>query len=160
MEIDFFFSFVWHKILVLIFNMFIYVKVGHSKFVEMHGNASDFYWSTLVFYTWHRVNISIYLSNCIHTDMCKRKKKIYTFHTPAGDKKRSCAKSLTQINKWTQLRVSFIKQSLPLRTEDLLLLIMILMITFLNILCYKFVFSVHRVSMYPLALILFFEINV
>ena len=28
-------------------------------------------------------NILIYLSNCIHTDMCKRKKKIYTFHTPA-----------------------------------------------------------------------------
>jgi hypothetical protein len=54
-----FFSFVWHKILVLIFNMFIYAKVGHSKFVEMHGNASDFYWSTLVFYTRQQVNISV-----------------------------------------------------------------------------------------------------
>ena len=38
-----------HKILALVFNMFIYAKVGHSKFVEMHGDASDFYRSTLVF---------------------------------------------------------------------------------------------------------------
>ena len=27
------------------FNMFIYAKVGHSKFVEVHGDASDFYQS-------------------------------------------------------------------------------------------------------------------
>jgi hypothetical protein len=25
------------------YNMFIFAKVGHSKFVEMHGDASDFY---------------------------------------------------------------------------------------------------------------------
>ena len=25
------------------FNMFIFAKVGYSKFVEMHGDASDFY---------------------------------------------------------------------------------------------------------------------
>jgi len=31
--------------------MFIFAKVGHSKFVEMHGDASDLYLSTLVFYT-------------------------------------------------------------------------------------------------------------
>ena len=37
------FSFLWHKILVLIFNMFIYVKVVHSKFVEMREDASDLY---------------------------------------------------------------------------------------------------------------------
>jgi hypothetical protein len=30
-----YFSFLWHKILVLIFNMFIYAKVCHSKFVGM-----------------------------------------------------------------------------------------------------------------------------
>ena len=65
----FFLSFLWHKILVLIFNMFIYVNVGHSKFVKMHGDGSDFYRSALVFYTRHRVNITIYLSNCLHTHM-------------------------------------------------------------------------------------------
>ena len=31
-----------HKILALVFNMFIYTKVGHSKFVEMHEDASVF----------------------------------------------------------------------------------------------------------------------
>jgi hypothetical protein len=55
---------------LLLFNMFIYAKVGHSKFVEMHGNASDFYRSTLVFYTEHRVNITIYLTVYLHVDMC------------------------------------------------------------------------------------------
>jgi hypothetical protein len=50
--------------------MFIYAKVGHSKFVEMHGNASDFYRSTLVFYTEHRGNITIYLTVYLHVDMC------------------------------------------------------------------------------------------
>ena len=33
-QTHFYFSFLWHKILVLIFNMFIYTKVHHSKFVE------------------------------------------------------------------------------------------------------------------------------
>ena len=30
------------KILVLIFNMFLYAKVGHSKLVEMHGALQIF----------------------------------------------------------------------------------------------------------------------
>ena len=55
----YFFSFLWHKILVLIFNMFLYAKVGHSsKLVEMHTDALDFYWSIpvrLVFYTHNQV---------------------------------------------------------------------------------------------------------
>jgi hypothetical protein len=33
--------------------------IGHSKFVEMHGDALDFYQSALVFYTEHQVNITI-----------------------------------------------------------------------------------------------------
>jgi hypothetical protein len=65
-----------HKIIALIFNMFIYAKVGHSKLIEMHRNASDFYRSALVFHTWvqswHRVNITIYWTVYLHTDMCKR----------------------------------------------------------------------------------------
>ena len=55
-------------------NMFIYAKVGHSNFIEMHGDASEFYRSALVFYTRHRVNITIYRTVYLHTDkcMCKR----------------------------------------------------------------------------------------
>ena len=34
------FSFHWHKILVLVFNKFIYAKVVHSEFVEMREDAS------------------------------------------------------------------------------------------------------------------------
>ena len=51
--------------------MFKYAKVGHSKFVEMHGDASEFYLSALVFYARHRVND---VSNCLcsYADMCKR----------------------------------------------------------------------------------------
>jgi hypothetical protein len=45
-------------ILLIIMINSIYAKVGHSKFVEMHGEASDFYRSA--FYTRHRVNITIY----------------------------------------------------------------------------------------------------
>jgi hypothetical protein len=52
--------------------MFIYAKIGYSKFIEMHGNASDIYPSALVFYTWHRVNITIYRTGYLRTDMCKR----------------------------------------------------------------------------------------
>jgi hypothetical protein len=37
------FSILWHKVWVLIYNMFIFEKVGHSKFVEMHGDTSDFF---------------------------------------------------------------------------------------------------------------------
>ena len=68
-----FFSFLWHKIIVLISNMFIYAKVGNSKFVEMHVDASDIYPSALVYYTRHRpdwVNITIYRTVYLHTDMC------------------------------------------------------------------------------------------
>jgi hypothetical protein len=43
---DFCFSILWHKVWVLIYNMFIFEKVGHSKFVEMHGDTSDFFRST------------------------------------------------------------------------------------------------------------------
>jgi hypothetical protein len=42
-----FFSFLLHRILVLIFNMFIYAKVGHSKFVEMHRVFNDLYSSPI-----------------------------------------------------------------------------------------------------------------
>ena len=38
-----FFSILWHKVWVLIYNMFIFEKVGHSKFVERHGNTSNFF---------------------------------------------------------------------------------------------------------------------
>jgi hypothetical protein len=49
-----------------------HAKVGNSKFVEMHGDASDFYQFTLVFYTRHQVNITIYRTVYLHIDMCKR----------------------------------------------------------------------------------------
>jgi hypothetical protein len=42
----------------------------NSKFVEMHIDASDIYPSALVFYTRHRVNITIYRTVYLHTDMC------------------------------------------------------------------------------------------
>jgi hypothetical protein len=43
----------------------------NSKFVEMHVDASDIYPSALVllFYTRHRVNITIYQTVYLHTDM-------------------------------------------------------------------------------------------
>jgi hypothetical protein len=44
----FFFSILWHKVWVLIYKMFIFEKVGHSKFVEMHGNTSDFFQSARI----------------------------------------------------------------------------------------------------------------
>jgi hypothetical protein len=43
----------------------------HSKFVEVHVDASDIYPSTLIFYTRHRVNITIYRTVYLHTGMCK-----------------------------------------------------------------------------------------
>jgi len=53
--------------------MFIYAKIGNSKFVEMHGTLPDIYPSTLVFYTRHRVNITIYrtvyLQTLMHTQL-------------------------------------------------------------------------------------------
>jgi hypothetical protein len=58
-----FFSFLWHKIIVLKSNMFIYAKVGNSKFVEMHGDASEFYRSALIFYTWRNTNSLAYINN-------------------------------------------------------------------------------------------------
>ena len=63
----YFFSILWHKFIVLM-NMFIYAKDGNSKFVEMHGDASDFYRSSLVFYTRHQVNVTIYRTVFLHTD--------------------------------------------------------------------------------------------
>jgi hypothetical protein len=54
------------------FNMFIFAKVGHSKFVEMQLDPPDFYPSTLVFYTRHWVNIMNYRTVYLYTDMCKR----------------------------------------------------------------------------------------
>jgi hypothetical protein len=65
----FFFPFLWHKIIVLISNMFIYVKIGNSKFIEMHRRIPDIYPSTLVFYTRHRVNITIYRTVYLHPDI-------------------------------------------------------------------------------------------
>jgi hypothetical protein len=63
----YFFSILWHKFIVLM-NMFIYAKDGNSKFVEMHRDASDFYRSSLVFYTRHQVNVTIYQTVFLHTD--------------------------------------------------------------------------------------------
>ena len=60
------FSFLLHKIIVLISNIVIYSKVGHSKFVEMHVGASDFYRSTLVIYTRQQDNITIYRTVNLH----------------------------------------------------------------------------------------------
>jgi hypothetical protein len=42
--------------------------------IELHGDASDFYRSALVFYTRHQVTITIYRTVYLHTDkcMCKR----------------------------------------------------------------------------------------
>ena len=51
--------------------MFIYTNIGNSKFVEMHGDASDIYPPALVFYTRHRVNITIYRTVYLHPDMSK-----------------------------------------------------------------------------------------
>ena len=50
--------------------MFIYAKIGNSKFIEMHRMLPDIYPSALVFYTLHRVNITIYQTVYLHTDMC------------------------------------------------------------------------------------------
>ena len=52
--------------------MFIYAKIGNSKFVEMHRTLTDLYPSALVFYTRRRVNITIYRTVYLHPDMCKR----------------------------------------------------------------------------------------
>jgi hypothetical protein len=44
----YFFSFLGHTIIVLISNMFIYAKIGNSKFVGMHGTLPEIYPSALV----------------------------------------------------------------------------------------------------------------
>jgi hypothetical protein len=62
------FSFLWHKFLVLIFNMFIYAKVGHSIFVEMHGDTSEFYRSASKSDWYFLFKIAIYLYNYLHAD--------------------------------------------------------------------------------------------
>jgi len=41
--------------------MFIFEKVGHSKFVEMHGDTSDFYRSASKSDRYFLFNIAIYL---------------------------------------------------------------------------------------------------
>jgi hypothetical protein len=64
-------SFLLHKILhvALVFNMFIYAKDGHSKFRWNARARTDFYRSALVFYTRHRVNITIYRTVYLHRQM-------------------------------------------------------------------------------------------
>jgi hypothetical protein len=39
---------------------------------KISGDASDFYQFTLVFYTRHQVNITIYRTVYLYTDLCKR----------------------------------------------------------------------------------------
>ena len=75
----YFFSFLWHKVIVLISNMFIYAKIGNSKFVEMHAIASDIYPSALVFYTRHRlilrsIELFIYIQTCVNVNAFQIKK--------------------------------------------------------------------------------------
>jgi hypothetical protein len=48
--------------------MFIYAKIGNSKFVEMHRTLPDIYPSALVFYTRQRVNITSYRTVYLHPD--------------------------------------------------------------------------------------------
>ena len=59
----YFFSFLWHKIIALISNMFIYAKIAIKKNcwnARRQQDASDIDPSSLVFYTQHRVNTTIY----------------------------------------------------------------------------------------------------
>ena len=57
----FFLSILWHKVWVLIYNMFIFEKVGQSKFVEMHGETSDFFRSASKSNRYFLFKIVIYL---------------------------------------------------------------------------------------------------
>jgi len=66
--------------------MFIFAKIGHSKFVGMHGDYSDFYPSTLGFYTQHRVNIIlwsidlfIYIQTCVNVNAYAIKKQTLNY---------------------------------------------------------------------------------
>jgi hypothetical protein len=66
-------SYIQQNELLIILSHFKYVHICEdckSKFVEMHVDASDIYPSALVFYTRHRVNITIYRTVYLHTDMC------------------------------------------------------------------------------------------
>ena len=45
--------------------MFIYAKIGNSKFVEMH-----IYPSALIFYTGHQVNITVYRTVYLYIQTC------------------------------------------------------------------------------------------
>ena len=47
------------------------MKIGNSKFVEMHWTLPDIYPAALVFYTRRQVNITIYRTVYLHPDMCK-----------------------------------------------------------------------------------------
>ena len=49
--------------------MILYAKIGNSKFFEMHGTLPDIYPSALVFYTLHRVNITIYQTVYLHPEV-------------------------------------------------------------------------------------------
>jgi hypothetical protein len=52
--------------------MFIYAKIGNSKFVEMHGMLLDIHPAALIFYTRHRVNITISPTVYLHTRFCSQ----------------------------------------------------------------------------------------
>jgi hypothetical protein len=62
-------TFLWHKILALIFNMFIYSKVGHSKFVGTKCTGTLYIFNdlhpSLIGILFLKVR-SIY--NCLHAD--------------------------------------------------------------------------------------------
>ena len=49
--------------------MFIYAKIAIQNSLK-YVDASDIYPSALVFYTRHRVNITIYRTVYLRTDMC------------------------------------------------------------------------------------------
>ena len=54
-----------------------YAKGGHSKFVEINEDSSDFYRSAsksdwYFICTHNQVNFMIYLSNCLHADRYER----------------------------------------------------------------------------------------
>jgi hypothetical protein len=61
-DVDIFINGTWQKkVWVLIYNMFIFEKVGHSKFVEMHGDTSDYFRSASKSDRYFFLLIAIYL---------------------------------------------------------------------------------------------------
>jgi hypothetical protein len=68
-----FFSFLWHKIIVLILNMFIYIYIQmYIRRLAIQNSLKCMGSLQMVFYTQHRVNITIYRTVYLHTDVCKR----------------------------------------------------------------------------------------